>query len=43
MGPDRVAAGQERGQPWEAWKWAVLLALALLSLEWYLYNRRVYV
>jgi hypothetical protein len=43
VGPDRVAAGQERPQPWEAWKWAVLLALALLSLEWYFYTRRVYV
>ncbi|HEX3659014.1 MAG TPA: BatA and WFA domain-containing protein [Pirellulales bacterium] len=27
----------------EAWRWLVLAALAILVLEWYIYNRRVYV
>ncbi|HEY5313075.1 MAG TPA: VWA domain-containing protein [Pirellulales bacterium] len=27
----------------EAWRWLVLAALAILLLEWYIYNRRVYV
>ena len=26
----------------EAWKWLLLAALAVLLLEWYIYNRRVY-
>jgi hypothetical protein len=27
----------------EMWKWLLLLALGLLLLEWYVYNRRVYI
>jgi hypothetical protein len=27
----------------ELWKWGVAAALAFLLLEWYVYNRRVYV
>ena len=26
----------------EAWKWLVMLALIVLLVEWYIYNRRVY-
>ena len=26
----------------EAWRWFVLLALAVLVFEWYVYNRRVF-
>jgi hypothetical protein len=26
----------------ETWKWLVACALAVLLLEWYIYNRRVY-
>jgi len=41
IGTERVASGSERRQPREIWKWAALLALILLLLEWYLYNRRI--
>jgi hypothetical protein len=43
IGAERVAAGQQRRQPRELWKAIVLAALGLLLLEWYIYNRRVYV
>ena len=38
-----VQAGEGRDQPRELWKWAVLAGLIVLLLEWYIYNRRVYV
>ena len=38
-----INAGQERSRPRELWKLLVLAALGLLLLEWYIYNRRVYV
>jgi von Willebrand factor type A domain/Aerotolerance regulator N-terminal len=41
IGDDRVAAGENRGQPRELWKAFVLAALGLLVAEWYIYNRRV--
>jgi hypothetical protein len=41
LGDDRVAAGENRGQPRELWKWFVLAALLLLVAEWFVYNRRV--
>jgi hypothetical protein len=43
IGSERFSAGQERKQPLELWKWIILLALILLLLEWYIYNRRVYI
>jgi Aerotolerance regulator N-terminal/von Willebrand factor type A domain len=43
IGTERLIAGRERRQPHEMWKWAVLLALLLLLIEWYIYNRRIYV
>jgi hypothetical protein len=43
IGSDRIVAGQERGQPRDLWKWFAMAALALLLLEWYIYNRRVYI
>jgi hypothetical protein len=43
FGTDKVVAGQDTGQPRELWKWFALLALAVLVLEWYVYNRRIYV
>ena len=43
VGEDTVAAGSERAQPRDLWKWLVLAALGLLLLEWYVYNRRVHV
>jgi hypothetical protein len=41
IGGDRYTAGRQRQQPREVWKWVVLLALTLLVLEWYIYNRRI--
>jgi hypothetical protein len=43
IGTDDVAAGQARRQPRELWKWLALGALVLLLVEWYIYNRRIYV
>ncbi len=44
IGADEVKAAEEtRGQPQELWKWVVVAALLLLLLEWYIYNRRVYI
>lgn len=41
IGQDKVDAGGTPGQPHEIWRWVVLGALALLVLEWYIYNRRI--
>jgi hypothetical protein len=43
IGQDRIEAGASRGTPRDIWKWVALGALGLLLLEWYVYNRRVYI
>ena len=43
IGQDSITAGQSRGTPYDTWKWVALGALGLLLLEWYIYNRRVYI
>jgi hypothetical protein len=43
IGHDRITAEDFATQPRDLWKWVVLVALLLLLLEWYIYNRRVYV
>lgn len=43
IGSARVKESQSRPQPQNLWKWIVLGALVLLLLEWYIYNRRVYI
>ena len=43
IGAERLSAGQQTTPPRELWKWFALAALLLLLLEWYIYNRRVYV
>lgn len=43
IGSERITAGAKRRQPLELWKWIILLALILLIVEWYIYNRRVYI
>src|SRR5439155_20518263 len=43
IGAEVVTAGQQTSPPRELWKWFALAALMLLLLEWYIYNRRVYV
>jgi hypothetical protein len=43
IGNDDVEAGAERRQPRELWRWIALGALVLLMVEWYVYNKRVFV
>jgi len=43
IGQDSIKAGESRGTPRDTWKWVALGALVLLLLEWYIYNRRVYI
>ena len=43
VGAERQVSGKERSQPREIWKWFALAALLMLLLEWYIYNRRIYV
>lgn len=37
-----ASQGQNGTSRREAWKWLLAAALAVLLLEWYIYNRRVY-
>ena len=43
IGAEQVRAEETHRQPRELWKWAVLAGLGFLLLEWYVYNRRVFV
>jgi hypothetical protein len=43
IGDERIAAGEVKSTPRDIWKWVALAALLLLLLEWYIYNRRVYI
>jgi hypothetical protein len=43
IGDERIVAGETRSTPRDVWKWIALAALLLLLLEWYIYNRRVYI
>lgn len=43
LGSESIQSSATRRQPRELWKWAILAALGLLLLEWYVYNRRVFV
>jgi len=43
IGSERLEAGQQTSPPREMWKWFALAALLLLLLEWYIYNRRIYI
>lgn len=43
IGTEEVKVGTTRGTPLEMWRWFLLAALVLLLLEWYIYNRRVYI
>jgi hypothetical protein len=43
IGRDKIAAEETYQQPRDLWKWVVVAALLLLLLEWYVYNRRVYI
>ena len=41
IGSERFSAGQDRPQPRDLWKWILVLAVVLLMMEWYIYNKRV--
>jgi len=41
IGAVTVASGENRRVPVELWKFAVVLALAVAFVEWWIYNRRV--
>jgi hypothetical protein len=43
IGADAIESGRERSQPRAIWKWLVLAAFVFLLVEWYVYNKRVYV
>jgi len=43
IGAETVASAQQRSQPREIWWWFALAALAILLVEWYVYNRRVFI
>lgn len=43
IGAEPIGAGVVDKRPREMWKWLILLALAVVMLEWYVYNKRVYV
>lgn len=43
IGEENVTVGENRGQPRELWKWVLLAAILFLVVEWYIYNRRVYI
>jgi hypothetical protein len=43
IGAESLVAGRETHQPREMWKWFALAALLLLLLEWYIYNKRIYI
>ena len=41
IGDDRIAAGVEKQQTREIWKWILVLTVALLLTEWLIYHRRI--
>ena len=41
VGETKVEANEPRKAPKDLWKWAVLLGLAVVMLEWWVYNKRV--
>jgi len=43
IGKDTITAGEEISQPREVWQWFALGALAMLLVEWYIYNRRIFI
>jgi hypothetical protein len=43
IGAKEILAGQETRQPRDLWKWLIVAALGMLLLEWYVYNRRIFV
>jgi hypothetical protein len=43
MGSETLVAGVAEKKPRELWKWLILAALAVVLVEWYVYNQRVFV
>jgi von Willebrand factor type A domain len=43
IGAAKIASGVAQSQPRDLWKWMALGGLALVLLEWYIYNRRIFI
>jgi hypothetical protein len=43
IGSETLTAGAAEKKPRDLWKWLALFALAVVLVEWYVYNQRVYV
>ncbi len=43
IGSTKIGKGETRSTPRETWFWFVLGGLVILSAEWFLYNRRVFI
>jgi hypothetical protein len=43
IGARAINAGQETRQPRDLWKWLIVAVVGLLLLEWYVYNKRIFV
>lgn len=41
IGDERIVSGEEKLRTREIWKWILLLAVVLLSVEWIIYHRRI--
>ena len=41
IGSERILAGEEKQKTREIWKWILLLAVVLLVVEWFIYQRRI--
>ncbi len=41
IGTERFVTGRDLSQPRELWKVILVLAVVLLMVEWYIYNKRV--
>jgi hypothetical protein len=43
IGAVKVSSGVVQSQPRDLWKWMALAALLLVLLEWFIYNRRIFI
>jgi hypothetical protein len=43
IGATNITPEEIRGQPRDLWHWIALAALVLILLEWYVYNRRIFI
>jgi hypothetical protein len=43
IGATKISPGEIRRTPKDLWHWVALAALVLIILEWYIYNRRIFI